>query len=1081
MNDIHSPVRKLAKTSLRLNVFLVVSILLVIVLIFTCFWSFLRLVEDQEEIVEFHFKRLMGNIHSHEDFLEQLARRTDDATRRLDQATIPLQYKLLERSSRITLYEGREFSFSLPFNLAVREERAEEMGQKYKGILSLGVMLSNVYSSYWTTSRYPATQVFLLDMQAPVSLAVPAMDAIYEAGGSERDHYLQAVEKIREHVRAEVAGQQFRGVHWAKAGQFFGQGVKRNRELELIAFTHAVIPRSLWLQESAPTHVIAVSLLDLPRLNEFMEVLKRPIFDGLELRSPEGEILAGKVDSRVAIPERYAIARQGLFIRITSDDGWAGVYQIGFDTLLHYAKWHLLLLGSLVLLIIIGGILSLRRYISRVVLPADEAHRYVVESDAFSGLIIETGQVGIFVVRQSDGSVVLENRLACEWLSGSEQVLNMSREWRIVKSDHNSALTSGEGAQIHVNGRFLQVGFAQTRYHGQDVTLCTLQDITTHRLTEEKLEEAKRSADAANEAKTVFLATMSHEIRTPLYGLLGTLELLGLTELSAQQRDYLKTMQHSSSSLLQLISDILDVSKIESGQMPLEEVEFSPLDLIEELMRTYSAAATGKGLQFYACVDTNVPQKVVGDAAKIRQILGNLISNAIKFTDIGRVVLRLRASIVQRDNVNLEWQVSDSGEGILRDHQAHLFEPFYQVLGEHRTMGGTGLGLSICSRLSELMGGRIELVSEVGLGSSFTLILSLASVEESGKNSGPHLMPETVFVRSPVRDLAVNLSEWLIRWGADAVIVRVDEVPPVSPGAVLLDLLPDALPKMEWPNGHVVCVTNSLGSSLGSITASVYSLREIGQAVRQAQKGEPLVIPSLGKSQGHLWHKLGLRALVAEDNPFNQNLLKEQLEELGCTVRICPDGREALLAWRSGEFDVLLTDVNMPVINGYELAAEVRAADPNMPIIGVTANAMKEEGERCISVGMNAWLVKPLSLGMLYEGLCKVCSIVPPTTDRSTLENKGSIDLTEKTKALMLEVITEDINLARACIASEDIAGTLDKLHRIRGSWAIAQGGELLDSCLRVECLLAEQANDEDAFRAALAVLDKMEMAVRSC
>lgn len=1079
MSDAHSPIRTLARTSLRLNVFLVVSVLLVIVLVLACYWSLLRLVEEEGDIVEFHFLRLMGNIHSHEDFLAQLARRTDETTRRLDQAVIPLQYKLLERSPRITLYEGREFSFSLPFNLAMREEGNGGLAASDKGILSLGVMLSNVYSSYWTTSRYPATQVFLLDMQKPISLAVPAMDSASEPYGRERETYLQTVERIREHIRARASAGEARHVRWAKAGHFFGRGTEHNRKLELIAFTQAEIPESLWRRTPAPGDVVAVSLLDLPRLNEFAHALKRPIFDALELRSPEGETLAGKVSLEGEITGKHVFTRQGLFIRITSEDGWTGIYQIGYDTLFHYAKWHLLL-ACLLLLISSCGILALRWYVSRVVLPADEAHRYVVESDAFSALIIETGQVGICVIRRLDGGVVLENRLAREWLNDSESIVRMSREWRSAERGREAPLSSIEETQIEVNGRFLRVGFSLTRYHGEDVILCTFHDVTAHRLTEEKLAEAKRSADAASEAKTVFLATMSHEIRTPLYGVLGTLELLGLTELSPQQRDYLRTIQHSSSSLLQLISDILDVSKIESGQMPLDLAEFCPLDLVEEVMRTYSAAATGKGLQFYACIDSHTPEKVIGDAARIRQILGNLINNAIKFTDMGRVALRLRCSTGESGTVDMEWQVSDTGEGIPRDQQAHLFEPFYQVLGGQCTLSGTGLGLSICSRLSELMDGRIEVVSDVGLGSSFTLRLSLLVVEPPSEESCFRLLAETVYVRAPVRDLAANLAEWLNRWGARAVVIRSDEFPSSMPGAVLLDLLPDALPPMEWAHGRVLCINGPSSPEPECITANLYAFREIGQAVRQAQKGEPPPSRSASGDQGRSWKKLGLRALVAEDNPFNQQLLKEQLEELGCTVCLCQDGREALQAWLSGRFDVLLTDVNMPVMNGYELAVEVRALDPLMPIIGVTANAMKEEGERCVAVGMNTWIVKPLSLRMLYEGLCKVCRISPLEAAVDGSEPQGSLELSEKTRSLMLKVLGEDIDIARACIARGDCIGTLDRLHRIRGSWAIAQGGELLDFCQRVEQLLAEQGAGKEAFRAASVVLDQMEIVIRT-
>ena len=195
---------------------------------------------------------------------------------------------------------------------------------------------------------------------------------------------------------------------------------------------------------------------------------------------------------------------------------------------------------------------------------------------------------------------------------------------------------------LEIEGRHLQVGFVATRYQGQDVRLCAFNDVTRHVEDARALEDARRTAAAANEAKTLFLATMSHEIRTPLYGVLGTLELLGLTPLAPRQQAYLQTIQRSSATLFQLISDVLDVSKIESGQMALEPVEFCPLEMIEDTLRTYSAFAQRKGLLLYGCTDARLPQRVFGDPIRIRQILNNLLSNAIKFTDSGRVVLRTR-------------------------------------------------------------------------------------------------------------------------------------------------------------------------------------------------------------------------------------------------------------------------------------------------------------------------------------------------------------------------------------------------------------------------------------------------------
>ena len=223
---------------------------------------------------------------------------------------------------------------------------------------------------------------------------------------------------------------------------------------------------------------------------------------------------------------------------------------------------------------------------------------------------------------------------------------------------------------------------------------------------------------------------MSHEIRTPLYGVLGNIELLELTSLDKRQREYLSTIQRSSSVLFQLISDVLDVSKIESGQMAVEAKDFCPLDVFEDAVRSYAATAANKGLTIFACADATLPPRVRGDAVRIRQIINNLLSNAIKFTDSGRVVLRLKVSELEQGQVSLQWQVSDTGVGISEQQLAQLFKPFSQVGGSERA-GGAGLGLSICARLCEMMGANLRVVSEPGLGSSFSLHTRLPVVAGS--------------------------------------------------------------------------------------------------------------------------------------------------------------------------------------------------------------------------------------------------------------------------------------------------------------------------------------------------------------
>ena len=263
-------------------------------------------------------------------------------------------------------------------------------------------------------------------------------------------------------------------------------------------------------------------------------------------------------------------------------------------------------------------------------------------------------------------------------------------------------------------------------YQSEDVVLCGVSDITSQKEIERTLRNAKQVADKASEAKTMFFATISHEIRTPLYGILGTLELLALTGLSGQQQQYLNTIQQSSSTLLRTINDTLDLSRIEAGRQELDIAEFSPSDILERVVANYAARAQGKGLLIYAITDIDVPAAVLGDATRILQVLNNLVSNAVKFTEAGRVAVRAAAVVPSPGRVSLRFQVADTGVGIPADSQAQLFEPYFRAhAGLERDISGTGLGLAICRRLSDLMGGSLSVVSEEGLGTSIVFTLTL--------------------------------------------------------------------------------------------------------------------------------------------------------------------------------------------------------------------------------------------------------------------------------------------------------------------------------------------------------------------
>ncbi|WP_043229728.1 response regulator [Pseudomonas sp. CF161] len=671
-------------------------------------------------------------------------------------------------------------------------------------------------------------------------------------------------------------------------------------------------------------------------------------------------------------PEQLVIRKQ-----LKSTD-WQLIYAFELRKLLH-DLWPQLL-GALLFSLLSAGLIHLltRRVAQHFIVPALNRIQALVESEAFSRDVIQTAPVALCVLRRSDGQVVLENTLAQQWLGQGKAPGQRRDGWirQVFDPDSSAPIDHVETAE----GRHLHLSSVPTRYRGEDVLFCAFSDISTRKQVEAALDEARSLAESANEAKTLFLATMSHEIRTPLYGVLGTLELLGRTRLDQQQKHYLQAMEGSSATLLQMICGVLDVSKIEAGQLALELREFSPLDLACEIVQSYAAAAQAKGLQLYACLEWQLPERLVGDVARIRQILGNLLSNALKFTDVGRVVLRAHLVELEGNRCTIEWQVSDTGKGITEQDQMLLFEPFFQTSGNTNVVAGTGLGLPICLRLTRLMNGDMRVVSELGLGSSFSLSLPLQRAMDTAQTSFmPLLGPQIIYVRSPVRELAESLAGWLRRWGA-RVHLRLPGYIDAASGCVLLELHPGAIkhrlePEWQGPLVLACAIGHHEPPRDRGWQVDISDLRAIHRAVSQAQ-GQPATEDETLIQSQHL-PKLGLHVLVAEDNVINQLILKDQLEELGCSVKLAGNGDEALSLWHNERFDVVLTDINMPRLNGYELSRELRRLGCSTPIFGATANAMHGEEAQCLAAGMERCLVKPFSLRTLLSYLAPYAKAPP--------------------------------------------------------------------------------------------------------
>ena len=527
-----------------------------------------------------------------------------------------------------------------------------------------------------------------------------------------------------------------------------------------------------------------------------------------------------------------------------------------------------------------------------------------------------------------------------------------------------------------------------------------------------ELREARVAADAANEAKSAFLATMSHEIRTPMNGVVGMLEVVEHGDLSVQQRDQIRTARASAAVLLTLIDDILDFSKIEAGRTELERAPLCVSDLVEGLCASQATVARRRGVVLWVYVDPSLPAGVLGDDTRLRQILYNLVGNAIKFSAgrpdrPGRVTVR--AMLVSDDPLRLAFEVEDNGIGIEEAAQARLFDRFTQAnASTTRRFGGTGLGLAISKRLVELMGGEIGVASRPGEGSRFTVTLPFERAAEQPARELPDLKGLHCFLVDDEELFAEALTSYLEHAGATAQRIadgaealRATAANNAEPAVlVLTETAHQQWHAGDWPR-HLRCVRIGFGHRRRArllppdgvtLDADALSRLTFLHAVAVAAGREPLEVFSNrttdtlpGESKPPPTVALA-RAddrliLVAEDDGVNQEVILQQLALLGYAAEAVGDGAAALARWRDGGFALLLTDIHMPEIDGYDLAIEIRrheAGGHRAPIIALTANALRGEAARAKAAGIDEFLTKPVPLAVLRDVLSRW---LPPRTD----------------------------------------------------------------------------------------------------